>query len=108
MQVKLKVIGGKHDGRMISLSIPEFIIGRGEAAHLRPNSDLISRKHCVIRQTNGHVVIQDLGSRNGTVVNGEEITEPYQASSGDILRVGKLQFEIVVDVIKKSQGSESG
>ncbi len=97
MQVKLKVIGGKNDGREIRLSVPEFVIGRGEEAHLKPSSDLISRKHCSVKIENGSVVIADMGSRNGTFVNGEKIEKPHDAKSGDTLRVGRLQFEVVID-----------
>jgi len=46
MQVFLKIIGGKNDGREIKISVPEFVIGRGDTAHLKPSSDLVSRRHC--------------------------------------------------------------
>ncbi len=100
MQVKLRVIGGKNDGREIKISVPEFLIGRGEEAHLRPSSDLISRKHCSLRIENGSVTIADHGSRNGTFVNGKQITGPYVAKVGDKLRVGRLQFELLIDHVQ--------
>ena len=100
MQVVLKVIGGKNDGREITISVPEFIIGRGDEAHLRPSSDLISRAHCAIRLADGRVSIQDLGSRNGTFVNGEQLTEMHIARSGDTLRVGRLQFKVLIDPVQ--------
>ncbi|MEZ6096375.1 MAG: FHA domain-containing protein [Pirellulaceae bacterium] len=98
MQVKLKVIGGKNDGREIKISVPEFIIGRGEEAHLKPASDLISRKHCSIKVEGPTVIISDMGSRNGTFVNGEQLAAPHEAKIGDVLRVGRLQFEVLIDV----------
>lgn len=100
MQVLLKIIGGKHAGREIKISVPEFIIGRGEGAHLRPASDMISRKHCGIKVKDGKVTVSDLGSRNGSFVNGEQLTEPHTAKSGDKIRVGRLQFELIIDPIK--------
>jgi len=100
MQVILKVVGGRNDGREIAISIPEFIIGRGEEAHLRPASDLISRVHCAIRLSEGKVIIEDLKSRNGTFVNGKQICEPHVAKSGDRVRVGRLQFEMIIDPSK--------
>ncbi len=102
MQVKLKVVGGKHAGREIGITIPNFIIGRGEQAHLRPNSDLVSREHCSILTGNGKVIVKDLGSRNGTLVNGNLIDGEFSASPGDVLRVGKLQFEFIIDVAQPS------
>ncbi len=97
MQVKLRVIGGKNDGREIKIGVPEFVIGRGEEAHLKPSSDLISRMHCSLKVQNGMVTIADMGSRNGTYVNGQKLDGAHQAKSGDTLRVGRLQFEVIVD-----------
>jgi hypothetical protein len=98
MKTVLKVVGGKNDGREIPIAVPKFIIGRGEKAHLRPSSDLVSRHHCLIRVKNGKVYVEDLKSRNGTFVNGEKITERVVVKTGDALRVGRLQLEFVVDL----------
>lgn len=100
MQVSLKVVGGKNDGRLINISVAEFIIGRSEEAHLRPSSDLISRQHCAIKIDGGKVTVEDMGSRNGTFVNEQQLTEPHVVRVGDILRVGRLQFEIIVDHVQ--------
>lgn len=97
MQVSLKVIGGKNDGRVINISVAKFIIGRSEEAHLRPSSDLISRQHCAITIENGRVTVEDLGSRNGTFVNDQQLSGPLVVKLGDVLRVGRLQFEMVFD-----------
>ena len=102
MQVVLKVVGGKSDGREIKISVPRFIIGRGETAHLRPSSDLVSREHCEILVGDGSVIINDMGSRNGTFVNGKQLAQKHKAKSGDSLRVGRLQFEVVIDPVKAS------
>jgi pSer/pThr/pTyr-binding forkhead associated (FHA) protein len=97
MQVVLRVVGGKHNGREIKLVVPKFIIGRGEGAHLRPSSDLVSRHHCGISVEEGQVIVEDLGSRNGTFVNGEQLSGTHIARSGDTIRIGRLQFELVMD-----------
>ncbi len=102
MQVVLRVVGGKNDGREITIAVPRFIIGRGDTAHLRPASDLVSREHCEILFGDGKVVINDLASRNGTFVNGKQLTETHVAKSGDSLRIGRLQFEVVIDPVKAS------
>ena len=97
MRVHLKVVGGKNDGREIRIKVPEFIIGRGDDAHLKPTSDLVSRKHCSVKLSDGDVIISDLKSRNGTFVNGVQLEGSHRAKSGDKLRVGRLQFEVVID-----------
>ena len=98
MKASLRVVGGKNDGREIGIKVPKFIIGRGEKAHLRPSSDLVSRHHCAIRVRDGKVTIEDLKSRNGTYVNGEKIEDVHVAKSGDKLRIGRLQLEMVIDM----------
>jgi len=100
MRVLLKVIGGKNDGREIGITVPRFIIGRGETAHLRPASDLVSREHAVIEVKEGGVRLTDLNSRNGTFVNGEKITGMIPLKGGDAVRIGRLQFEMVIDHVQ--------
>lgn len=97
MQVKLRVIGGRNDGREIKISIPEFVIGRGDDAHLKPSSDLVSRNHCLLKIDNGSLIVSDMGSRNGTFINGNKLEAEHVAKVGDTLRVGRLQFEILID-----------
>jgi len=106
MQVFLKIIGGKNDGREIKISVPEFIIGRGDTAHLKPSSDLVSRRHCSIKVADGKVIVADMGSRNGTFVNGEQLKGEHTAKPGDRIRVGRLQFEMVLDAAKASVKKE--
>ena len=102
MQVFLKIIGGKNDGREIKISVPEFVIGRGDTAHLKPSSDLVSRRHCSIKVVDGKVIVSDMGSRNRTFVNGELLKGEHIAKPGDRVRVGRLQFEMVIDAAKAS------
>ena len=73
MQVKLKVLVGKNEGKEIAVPVKRFLIGRADDCHMRPKSDAISRNHCVILTKEDRVVLRDLNSRNGTFVNGERI-----------------------------------
>lgn len=98
MEIRLKVIGGKNDGREIPVQVSEFLIGRGEGAHLRPASDLVSRQHCTISNRQGRAVLVDHGSRNGTFLNGEPVKGEVDLKPGDRLRVGRLVFEMIIDV----------
>src|SRR6187551_42011 len=93
---ELKVIGGKHAGQTIPLNRRKFLIGREQDCQLRPNSDLVSRHHCVFTVDDFTVRLRDLGSTNGTFVNGERIQGQVMLKPGDNVLVGKLSFEIVV------------
>jgi predicted component of type VI protein secretion system len=97
MQVRLKILHGSNAGKEVKIPTPKCLIGRGDDCHLKPQSDAISRKHCVIITTDTEVVVRDLNSRNGTFVNGERVGEESILLSGDQLRVGPLEFEMVIE-----------
>lgn len=96
LHVELKVLEGRQQGKLIPLNVRQFLIGREQDCHLRPNSDLVSRHHCVFTVDDFTVRLRDLGSTNGTFVNGERIQGQVMLKPGDNVLVGKLSFEIVV------------
>jgi len=93
---ELKVIGGKHAGQTIPLNRRKFLIGREQDCQLRPNSDMVSRHHCVFSIDDFSVRLRDLGSTNGTLVNGERIRKEVVLSAGDRVVIGNLEFELMV------------
>src|SRR5262249_7437080 len=94
--VKLVVVQGKNEGKTIPLAGPVFRIGRGETCHLRPNSERVSREHAEFRIGDEGVVVRDLGSRNGTLVNGKALTEPCALKDRDLVQVGPLTFSVSI------------
>jgi predicted component of type VI protein secretion system len=99
MQVKLKVLTGSHEGKEIGISSEKFLIGRSESCQLRPKSESVSRKHCILVLRDNRVLIQDLKSRNGTYVNDNRLPSDKAKvlRAGDQLRIGKLMFEVVIE-----------
>jgi predicted component of type VI protein secretion system len=114
MQVKLIVRSGSHEGKEIAISSEKFLIGRSESCQLRPKSESVSRKHCIIVLKENRVLIQDLKSRNGTYVNDKRLPldKAKVLKAGDQIRIGKLQFEIMlehgVQGIKKPEVADIG
>jgi pSer/pThr/pTyr-binding forkhead associated (FHA) protein len=96
MKVQLIVVQGKPEGKIIPLVGPKFKIGRGETCHLRPGSEQVSREHAEFSLTEDTVSVQDLGSRNGTLVNGKAITEPVILKDKDLVQVGPLTFSLAI------------
>jgi pSer/pThr/pTyr-binding forkhead associated (FHA) protein len=94
MELKLKVLEGKSSGQEIAVSGKKFFIGRADDCNLRPNSDLISRHHCVLLVEDGYVGVRDFGSKNGTFVNDERVVGERELKAGDRLSVGPLRFEV--------------
>jgi pSer/pThr/pTyr-binding forkhead associated (FHA) protein len=96
VEVKLKVQAGSNAGKEIPVPMARFLIGRSDECQLRPKSDAISRNHCTILTNEDEVTVRDLNSRNGTFVNGERVSGDQPLKNGDMLRVGKLEFEVVI------------
>ena len=92
----LRIRSGKQKGKLIRLSKGNFLIGRGEDCHLRPNSDLVSRHHCAFRFDGYGVRLKDMGSTNGTFFNGVQVRGNHVLKAGDIVTIGKLEFEVVL------------
>ncbi|EAQ81892.1 FHA domain-containing protein [Blastopirellula marina] len=97
MQVMLRVVRGPSSGKEFKIPVDSFVIGRGDGCHLKPKSDMISRKHCELRVADSKLVIEDFGSKNGTFVNNEAISGTVELKMGDELRVGPLEFLVLID-----------
>ncbi len=97
MYVGLRIASGSNSGRLIKIPIREFVIGRHEGSHLRLKSDAVSRKHCVIKIKDSMVYVRDLKSRNGTFINGERLEGKKELKYGDVLKVGKIKFQVVIE-----------
>lgn len=83
---------GKHQGKKIDLAGMDCIIGRHEDCKIRIASDDVSKQHCRLKHKTDGLHAKDLGSRNGTFLNDELLTEEVLLKSGDMLRVGPMTF----------------
>jgi hypothetical protein len=79
---------------VIPLDRPITHIGRGLAADLRVEDPQVSRRHAIIAQRGDGARVLDDRSRNGTFVNGREVTVGY-LSDGDVLRLGRVVFRFL-------------
>jgi len=96
---KLIGISGPFKDRGVSLTSAEISIGRDPANHLWITDPMLSRQHCAIRRADEHFTICDLGSRNGTLVNGKRISEQAlhhrdQVAIGDSVLVFLTEGEV--------------
>jgi pSer/pThr/pTyr-binding forkhead associated (FHA) protein len=82
--------------REISVAKTEFLIGRGGDCELRLSVPDVSRHHCMIRLSADEAVLEDLGSANGTLLNGQRVRSATTLRSGDLIQVGECRF--VVDL----------
>lgn len=89
---KLIIQTGKLAGKQLVVPAKEVLIGRDEGCYIRMGSPEISRKHCSLCSTADGIVVEDLGSSNGTYVNDVKITGPTILKGHDLLRVGPAIF----------------
>ena len=97
MQVNLKVISGPYKGRIFSFTQHDsFLIGRSPDAHLcLPEDRYFSRNHCLLEMNPPRSYLRDLGSTNGTFVNGHRVQDAF-LNSGDRIQCGETV--VVVEV----------
>jgi RND superfamily putative drug exporter len=87
--VRLTVRSGPDEGATAEIAGTRFVIGRDEDCDLVLTDEGVSRRHAELSVTaDGAVVVTDLGSSNGTFVNGREIEAPVELRSNQDLRVG--------------------
>ena len=77
-----------------SLDGPRLVVGRSRSCDIRLRDDTVSRLHAALVWRGGTLVLEDLGSSNGTWVNGERVLTPRSVAAGDALRFGSLKGTI--------------
>lgn len=107
MEARLKIVRGTSSGQTIDIRSGKFLIGREDDCHLRPQSGFVSRHHCVILLDEFTLRVRDLGSQNGTFVNGRRIGHgEIILLDGDVISVGDLDFQILFGQPLVIQGTE--
>ena len=96
MQVVLAMFRGDGERRSFSVVREMTVIGRREDCDLRIPVGDVSRKHCRLVMEADTIRIEDLGSSNGTYVNGHRVQEAV-LQPGDRIQVGPVQFIIQID-----------
>jgi diguanylate cyclase (GGDEF)-like protein len=110
-RAQLVVLAGANVGEMYSL-FGTLSIGRGRDADIRIQGDGISRQHARIHVSPAGVVLEDLGSTNGSFVNGEKVVEQCPLNDGDKIQLGgatilKLTYQDDIDEDFQRQMFES-
>jgi hypothetical protein len=90
---RLVVIAGKGSGDAVPL-LGEIVVGRAADATLDITDDFASNHHAKLFSDARGWVVEDLGSTNGTFVNGVRIDAPTRVDSRDIIRIGRSQLKL--------------
>ncbi len=91
MSTKYQLVmrSGPNPGATFSLDTDMTTIGRDPSNSISVNDPEISRQHAKLMQQGGKIVIQDNGSTNGTLVNGNRIPGPHVLKSGEMISFGE-------------------
>ena len=92
----LKLIIEDDEGRktVVPFVRDEITIGRQEGNTIRLTERNVSRRHARLVRQNGHVVVEDLGSYNGTRLNGERIAGQSPLKEGDLIQIGDYDLAL--------------
>jgi hypothetical protein len=89
---------GPTPGATFSLEGDQLVIGRDSSSAITINDAEVSRKHARLTFQGGKYVIEDLGSTNGTFVNGQRLVSPVVLKTGDVISLGEqivLMYEVL-------------
>jgi len=94
MNYTLHVLKGRSQVGAIRLVDGVNSIGRHDDCVIRIRSSQVSRRHCELFEADGSLIVRDLGSSNGTFVNGDRIEAPRVLHPGDALTIGDVTLRV--------------
>lgn len=96
MPLKASLID-KHDHTLIyPLNFETNSIGRGTHCNIHIENDSVSQEHATIAIQNGQYILKDLGSKNGTYLNGTRIDNSKNLTSGNFIKFGEKEFVFIL------------
>ena len=90
----LVITQGSQTGQSAALADGPVLIGRGPDASLNLDDDYVSTRHARVVSNADGVYLEDLGSTNGSYVNGARITAPTTITLSDTLRIGRTVMRL--------------
>jgi len=94
-QASVVVLSGDDSGAEFTLDQPGTTLGRGKSAQLRFDDPSMSSEHAVLEFFNAGIRLRDLGSMNGTMVNGGEV-KVADLKNGDRFQLGAYEFQFIL------------
>ncbi|MFO0587727.1 MAG: FHA domain-containing protein [Polyangiaceae bacterium] len=85
----------RYQAHDLEMPMGEFLIGRSAECQLALDDPLVSRKHAALRVRRDGVTVEDLGSRNGVLVNGARIDGPTPVGDADRISIGGQELRVI-------------
>ncbi|MFL7869802.1 MAG: FHA domain-containing protein [Anaerolineales bacterium] len=103
-QYQLTMRSGPNPGTVYALDSDQISIGRDSSSEITVNDAEVSRRHSRLTFQGGKYVLEDLGSTNGTFVNGQRLTGPHVLKSGEVISLGE-QIVFVYEAVESDPGA---
>jgi pSer/pThr/pTyr-binding forkhead associated (FHA) protein len=94
LQGRLLRMNGPLQARVIELPSPVCVLGRDPNSSVHLEEESVSKQHARLTSENGRFAIEDLGSSNGTFVNGRRIHTVTEIRPGDLIRLGAVILKL--------------
>ena len=95
---KLIFIGEKFGGRSYEFAVEKTTVGRGDHNTLTIHDPSVSDRHCEILVNDAEVIVRDVGSSNGTVVNGKKLRyQQCQLKAGQTVKFGAVEARLELE-----------
>lgn len=92
---QLRVVRGPDELKGVSVPLAgPVVIGRSPGADIVIGDDFVSSRHARVFQRGDDVLIEDLGSTNGTILNGDRLRTPQSLRPGDSIDIGAVRLEV--------------
>jgi pSer/pThr/pTyr-binding forkhead associated (FHA) protein len=103
-QFQLTMRSGPNPGTVYALDTDQLTIGRDSSNEIPVNDAEVSRRHARLTFQGGKYVLEDMGSTNGTFVNGQRLSGPRVLKSGEVISLGE-QIVFVYEAIESDPGA---
>lgn len=103
-QYQLTMRSGPNPGTVYALDADQINIGRDSSNEITVNDAEVSRRHSRLSFQGGKYVLEDMGSTNGTFVNGQRLTGPRVLKSGEVVSLGE-QIVFVYEAVESDPGA---
>ncbi len=94
MNYALQVVRGRSEANTLRLMDGVNSIGRHDDCRIRIRSSQVSRRHCQLFEEGNRLILRDLGSSNGTFVNGKRVLGQQTLKPGDVLTIGSVTLRV--------------
>ncbi len=97
------IADGPHRGARFPLREGENLLGRHSACHILLEDQSVSRRHCLIERSSDHIMVRDLGSKNGTVVQGRLLSESVTVGHADLVQTGIYTLRLITRAVSAEE-----